>query len=253
MRDAELRFATLRMRIEERSQTARGDGPVLDGDVLRHPGDARVTTTRDGRRRVGPNTRSGSPTASSSGRIRASTSSGRSGRSATGRAGWPTATSPARPASTSRSRRCRPRRCPTRSSTRRATARTSSRPAAARSPARTSSSGREAILLECDHPRTTELAGDRPDFHIAHRGRSRDGRHRSAWSRRSAASRPATPRSSTSRPTRRSSRPPCSSSSRPGRRCSTDERSRRPTGRIERARRHGCRRARCSSGSRSDP
>jgi hypothetical protein len=28
-------------------------------------------------------------------------------------------------------------------------------------------SGREAILLECDHPRTTELAGDRPDFHIS--------------------------------------------------------------------------------------
>ena len=27
--------------------------------------------------------------------------------------------------------------------------------------------GREAILLECDHPRTTELAGDRPDFHIS--------------------------------------------------------------------------------------
>ena len=30
-----------------------------------------------------------------------------------------------------------------------------------------SSRGREAILLECDHPRTTELAGDRPDFHIS--------------------------------------------------------------------------------------
>jgi hypothetical protein len=27
--------------------------------------------------------------------------------------------------------------------------------------------GREAILLECDHPRTTRLAGDRPDFHIS--------------------------------------------------------------------------------------
>jgi len=26
--------------------------------------------------------------------------------------------------------------------------------------------GREAILLECDHPRTTELPGDRPDFRI---------------------------------------------------------------------------------------
>src|SRR6185436_14681552 len=27
--------------------------------------------------------------------------------------------------------------------------------------------GREAILLECDHPRTTELPGDRPDFRIS--------------------------------------------------------------------------------------
>ena len=27
--------------------------------------------------------------------------------------------------------------------------------------------GREAITLECDHPRTTELPGDRPDFHIS--------------------------------------------------------------------------------------
>jgi hypothetical protein len=27
--------------------------------------------------------------------------------------------------------------------------------------------GREAVLLECDHPRTTELAGDRPDFDIS--------------------------------------------------------------------------------------
>ena len=26
--------------------------------------------------------------------------------------------------------------------------------------------GREAILLRCDHPRTTELAGDRPDFRL---------------------------------------------------------------------------------------
>jgi outer membrane lipoprotein-sorting protein len=27
--------------------------------------------------------------------------------------------------------------------------------------------GREVVLLDCDHPRTTELAGDRPDFHIS--------------------------------------------------------------------------------------
>ena len=27
--------------------------------------------------------------------------------------------------------------------------------------------GREAILLECDHPRTIEVGADRPDFHIS--------------------------------------------------------------------------------------
>ena len=27
--------------------------------------------------------------------------------------------------------------------------------------------GREAVLVECDHPRTTEVAADRPDFHIS--------------------------------------------------------------------------------------
>jgi hypothetical protein len=27
-------------------------------------------------------------------------------------------------------------------------------------------SGREAIVLQCDHPRTTETVGDRPDFTI---------------------------------------------------------------------------------------
>jgi hypothetical protein len=26
--------------------------------------------------------------------------------------------------------------------------------------------GREAIVLECDHPRAVEMAADRPDFHV---------------------------------------------------------------------------------------
>jgi len=44
MRDAELRFDTLRMRIEERSFTADGEHLVVNEVVLRHPDDARVTT-----------------------------------------------------------------------------------------------------------------------------------------------------------------------------------------------------------------
>ena len=46
MRDAELRFATLRLRIEERARTSRGEELTLMDAVLRHPGDAKVTTTR---------------------------------------------------------------------------------------------------------------------------------------------------------------------------------------------------------------
>jgi outer membrane lipoprotein-sorting protein len=49
MRDAELRFATLRMRIEERAATSRGEQLTIMDVVLRHPGDARVTTTDPGR------------------------------------------------------------------------------------------------------------------------------------------------------------------------------------------------------------
>ena len=46
MRDAELRFATLLMRIEDRTRTARGTDVTSMEVVLRHPGDAKVTTTR---------------------------------------------------------------------------------------------------------------------------------------------------------------------------------------------------------------
>ena len=48
MRDAELRFATLRLRIEERAWTSRGEEITLMDTVVRHPGDAKVTTTRPG-------------------------------------------------------------------------------------------------------------------------------------------------------------------------------------------------------------
>jgi hypothetical protein len=44
-RDAELRFETLRMRIEERAATAAGEQLTLIDAAIRHPGHARVTTT----------------------------------------------------------------------------------------------------------------------------------------------------------------------------------------------------------------
>jgi outer membrane lipoprotein-sorting protein len=48
MRDAELRFDTLRLRIEERSFTATGEHRVVSEVALRHPRDAKVTTTVPG-------------------------------------------------------------------------------------------------------------------------------------------------------------------------------------------------------------
>jgi outer membrane lipoprotein-sorting protein len=48
MRDAELRFDILRMQIEERSFTAAGEHLVRSEVLLRHPGNAKVTTTIPG-------------------------------------------------------------------------------------------------------------------------------------------------------------------------------------------------------------
>ncbi|MHB8960345.1 MAG: hypothetical protein ACYDAN_12025 [Candidatus Limnocylindrales bacterium] len=45
MRDAELRFTTLRMRIEERATTARGGETTVSEVTLRHPGEAKVLTS----------------------------------------------------------------------------------------------------------------------------------------------------------------------------------------------------------------
>ena len=53
MRDAELRFDTLRLRIEERSGTTAGLHLVTSEVLLRHPGDARVTTSEENRGTAG--------------------------------------------------------------------------------------------------------------------------------------------------------------------------------------------------------
>ncbi len=53
MRDAELRFATLRMRIVERTWTARGESITEMEVALRHPGHARVMTSQPGSGPIG--------------------------------------------------------------------------------------------------------------------------------------------------------------------------------------------------------
>lgn len=48
MRDAELRFETLKMRVEERSWGARGEQLVTMDVTIRHPGQARVVSSEPG-------------------------------------------------------------------------------------------------------------------------------------------------------------------------------------------------------------
>jgi hypothetical protein len=53
MRDAELRFETLRMRIEDRTITAEGERLTIVETILRHPRDAKVTTSEPARGTAG--------------------------------------------------------------------------------------------------------------------------------------------------------------------------------------------------------
>ena len=104
MRDAERRFETLKMRIEERTYGARGEQLVTMDIAVRHPGHARVVTTEpsarrsrqpralDLRRRGRPHLLGGPPAWA------------RAGPSGTGVRGLDPRTTPARRPSTSRSR-----------------------------------------------------------------------------------------------------------------------------------------------------
>jgi len=164
MRDAELRFQTLRMRLEEVSFTAHGETVVSMDVAIQHPGHARVTTTEPGRMTAG--------------NFEIWIGDGETVRtySGTHRLG------------TSRPVRNRPRGLDRQFP---GTARVYEpvtplpletlpelfvHPAGycqnVLSTGRTWISGtdlvagREAIVVECDHPRTVEHEVDRPDFHI---------------------------------------------------------------------------------------
>jgi hypothetical protein len=166
MRDAELRFGTLRMRIEERAQTARGEDLTVMEAIIRHPGDAKVMTTHGdfdiradyelwisdgdlvrtyasahklGTQRPVRNRPRGLDDADFPGQSRIYEPV----------TALPMETLPdtfVHPAGY----------CQNVLATGRCTVTGTDIVA-----------GREAVLLECDHPRTTELAGDRPDFHIS--------------------------------------------------------------------------------------
>jgi hypothetical protein len=166
MRDAEMRFETVRLRIEERTQTSRGEDVVAMDSVLRHPGEAKVTTTR-----AGDAARPEYEVWISDGEIVRTYAS-------------------AHGLGTQRPVRNRPRGLddpdlpgtakvyePVTALPMETLPDTFVHPAGycqnvlATGRCLVSGTdivaGREAVLLECDHPRTTELPGDRPDFHIS--------------------------------------------------------------------------------------
>lgn len=166
MRDAESRFATLRLRIEERRQTAVGSSRTRTEVLLRHPGEARVQTS-DPDQVVG-------------GAYEIWLSDGDLVRTYAS----------AHHLGTQRPVRNRPRGLDDRDFPGSAQVYEPVTPLPFETLADTFvhpagfcqnvlatgrtfvtgtdiRNGREAILLETDHPRSTRLAGDRPDYHLA--------------------------------------------------------------------------------------
>ena len=165
MRDAERRFETLKLRIEERTYGARGEQLVAVDVALRHPGHARVVTSMPGR--------------AAAGRHELWISDGEVVRTY----------SAAHKLGTSRPFRPRPRGLDPKQYPGHATVYEpiTSLPAEtlpelfihpagycqnvlATGESWISGSdrvaGREAIVLDCDHPRAVERFVDRPDFHV---------------------------------------------------------------------------------------
>jgi len=165
MRDAETRFATLRMRIVERAWTARGEDVTTVDVLLRHPGAARVTTSLPGSAMSGPyeiwitdgdlvRTYANAHTLGTQRPVRARPRGlGDPDFPAASRVYDPVTALPAE-----------------------TLADTFVHPAGfcqnvlATGPCTITGTdligGREAILLACDHPRTIGLTGDRPDFRL---------------------------------------------------------------------------------------
>jgi hypothetical protein len=165
MRDAERRFTTLRMRIEERAMTARGEELSVVDVVLEHPGQAKVLTawpeaglgayeiwTTDG---VTVRTYAAGRKTGTRRPVRAAVR-GTDGRDLPGTSRVYHAVTPLQ---------------------------METLPELFIHPAGycqnvlgtgtcvvtgvTTVAGREAIVLECDHPRTVEVAADRPDFGVS--------------------------------------------------------------------------------------
>jgi len=165
MRDAERRFETLKMRIEERTYGGRGEQLVAMDIAIRHPGHARVVTTEPGRTAAGRH----ELWLSDGDVVRTYSAIHRLGTS--------------RPVR-NRPRGLDPRQYPGRSTVYEPITQLPTETLAELfvHPAgfcqnvlatgecwisgTDSVAGREAIVIECDHPRTVEREVDRPDYHV---------------------------------------------------------------------------------------
>lgn len=164
MRDAERRFETLRMRIEERAVTARGDEVGHVDVTLRHPGEAKILTSwpergmdayelwlTDGEtvRTFVAGRRTGTRRPVRTG-VRGKDNQDLPGSSRTYSAVTPLQTESLPELFIHPAGYCQ----------------NVLATGSCRVTGLTSVAGREAIVLECDHPRTIEVAADRPDFAV---------------------------------------------------------------------------------------
>ena len=166
MRDAEQRFETLRMRLEEHSWTARGEEVLIHDVAVRHPGEAKVLTstteegTTDGYEAwVSDGTTVQTYVASrklgTRRPVRPTVRGVAGGRDLPGRSRFYVPLTPLQ-AETLPELFIHPAGyCQNVLAT-----------GACRIAGTTTVEGREAIVLECDHPRTIEMTADRPDFAI---------------------------------------------------------------------------------------
>ena len=165
MRDAETRFATLRLRIVERTWTARGEESTTVDVLLRHPGAAKVVTSLPGPAVGGPY----EIWITDGDLVRTYASAHTLGTQRPIRNRPRGLADPDFPGTSMVYEPVTPLPAET-------LPETFIHPAGfcqnvlATGPCAVTGTdliaGREAILLRCDHPRTTELAGDRPDYRL---------------------------------------------------------------------------------------
>ncbi len=164
MRDAELRFGTLRMRIEERASTARGEEIGVIEVALEHPGKARVTTSY-----AGAGIGSYELWLSDGTTVRSYVSSRKVGTKRPARPIVRGTDGKDLPGSSRLYRSVTPLQTET-------VPELFIHPAgycqnvlgtgSCRVTGTTMLAGREAVVLECEHPRTIEVVADRPDFAV---------------------------------------------------------------------------------------